>query len=83
MSTAFGFQQLVELCRQTHETMQSRAVRSVDLALVVRNWLFGWYIVEFEQDGTDRAQYGQATLKSFPLHSERLLGAGSRWTTWS
>jgi len=23
----------------------------VDIALVIRNWLFGWYIVEFEQGG--------------------------------
>ena len=76
MSTAFGFQQLVELCRQTHETMRSRAVRSVDLALVVRNWLFGWYIVEFEQDGTDRAQYGQATLKKLSTALRETIGRG-------
>jgi predicted nuclease of restriction endonuclease-like (RecB) superfamily len=76
MSTAFGFQQLVELCRQTHETMQSRAVRSVDLALVVRNWLFGWYIVEFEQDGTDRAQYGQAALKRLSTALRETIGRG-------
>jgi DUF1016 N-terminal domain len=76
MSTAFGFQPLVELCRQTHEMMQSRAVRSVDLALVVRNWLFGWYIVGFEQDGTDRAQYGQATLKKLSTALRETIGRG-------
>ena len=26
----------------------------MDIALVVRNWLFGWYIVEFENGGAER-----------------------------
>jgi hypothetical protein len=34
--------------------MQTQAARSVDIVLVVRNWLFGWYIVEFEGGGADR-----------------------------
>ncbi|MCK4304338.1 MAG: DUF1016 family protein [Candidatus Eisenbacteria sp.] len=58
MTHAFDFESLVELCHKTHEETQGRAARSVDLALVVRNWLFGWYIVEFEQNGADRAEYG-------------------------
>ena len=53
-----NFEQLVSLCQQTHEEIQKRAVRAVDLSLVVRNWLFGCYIVEFEQNGADRAAYG-------------------------
>lgn len=76
MSTVFGFQQLVDLCRQTHETMQSRAVRAVDLTLVVRNWLFGWYIVEFEQEGIDRAQYGQETLQKLSKALREIIGRG-------
>ena len=43
--------------------MQTRAARSVDTALVVRNWLFGWYIAESEQNGKDRAAYGKRLLK--------------------
>ena len=30
--------------------------------LVVRNWLFGWYIVEYQQNGSDRAIYGKQLL---------------------
>jgi predicted nuclease of restriction endonuclease-like (RecB) superfamily len=31
--------------------------------LVVRNWLFGWYIVEYEQEGADRAEiYGKRLI---------------------
>ena len=46
MSDKFGFQQLVDMCKQTHQEMQRRASRSVDAYLVARNWLFGGYIVE-------------------------------------
>ncbi len=79
MSDNFGFQQLVDLCRLTHEEMQSRASRSVDSFLVVRNWLFGWYIVEYEQKGDDRAKYGASTLKklSAALISKGVKGASS------
>ncbi len=46
----FDFESLVALCRQTHEEMQGRAARAVDTGLAARNWLFGWYIVEYEQN---------------------------------
>ena len=29
----------------------------------MRNWLIGYYIVEFEQQGKDRADYGTQLLK--------------------
>ncbi len=71
----FGFQQLVELCRQTHREMQNRAGRAVDTSLVVRNWLFGWYIFEYEQRGADRAEYGRRFLVRL---SQRLQDLGIR-----
>lgn len=61
--TDFSFKALVELCRRTHEELRSRAIRSVDIAMVVRNWLIGWYIVEYEQTGADRAQYGSRLIE--------------------
>lgn len=64
MNTPMNFDHLVELCRLTHEEMQKQAVRAVDLTLVVRNWLFGRYIVEFEQNGADRAEYGPRVLST-------------------
>lgn len=59
----FNFDALVELCRRTHEELRSRAIRSVDIAMVVRNWLIGWYIIEYEQTGADRAQYGSRVIE--------------------
>ena len=57
-----NFDQLVTLCQRTHEELCVRATRVVDAHLVVRNWLFGYYIAEFEQAGADRAQYGARLL---------------------
>ncbi|MBF0245713.1 MAG: DUF1016 domain-containing protein, partial [Planctomycetes bacterium] len=54
---------LTSLFEATHRHLQKQAARSVDTALVVRNWLFGHYIVEFEQGDADRAElYGKKLL---------------------
>ncbi|MFZ2958555.1 MAG: PDDEXK nuclease domain-containing protein [Candidatus Ozemobacteraceae bacterium] len=76
MTNEWKFQQLVELCRLTHSEMLARAGRSVDVALVVRNWLFGWYIVEFEQKGAERAEYGSSLIKRLSSELGKVLGKG-------
>jgi len=76
MNSDFEFQQLVKLCQRTHQEMQRRAGRTVDTFLVVRNWLFGWYIVEYEQRGADRAEYGVHLIKKLSDELGRLLGRG-------
>ncbi|WP_321430375.1 PDDEXK nuclease domain-containing protein [uncultured Methanolobus sp.] len=72
----YGFKQLVDLCTQTHQEMQRRAGRSVDIHLVIRNWLFGWYIVEYEQNGSDRAEYGAGLVKQLSGELGEQLGRG-------
>ena len=57
------YQQLLALFKETHLKLQQRAARSVDTSLVIRNWLFGWYIVEFEQGGAERSElYGKGLI---------------------
>ena len=73
---AFDFQTLVRLLEQTHLQSQGDANRAVNRALVIRNWLFGWYIIEFEQNGTDRAEYGRETLKRLSAELKSKLGRG-------
>ena len=75
MSGGFDFERLVKLCQRTHEETRRSAVRAIDRSLVVRNWLFGWYIVEYEQSGVDRAEYGTQLLSRM---AERLRQAGIR-----
>jgi hypothetical protein len=69
------FEQLLTLFHGTHLELQKRAARSVDIALVIRNWLFGCYIVEFEQ-GANRAElYGKLLIKRL---SEGLKNIGMK-----
>ena len=44
------------------DVLQSQAAHAINLALTARNWLVGYYIVEFEQHGEDRAKYGEKML---------------------
>ena len=59
MSDGLNFEQLVTLCQRTHQEISVCAARAVDAHLVVRNWLFGRYIVEYEQRGADRADVAE------------------------
>ena len=76
MSQEFNFENLVELCRQTHEETRRSAAHAVDRSLVVRNYLFGWYIVEYEQHGADRAKYGAQTLRTLSSVLKARIGRG-------
>lgn len=49
---------------QTHIALQSNAIKAINRNLTLRNWIIGFYIVEFEQKGEDRAQYGTNLLKT-------------------
>ena len=48
----------------------------MDRSLVVRNGLFGWYIVEYEQRGADRAEYGAQALRKLPAALQERIGRG-------
>ena len=58
-----NFEQLATIITSTHQQLQQSAVKAVNQYQTVRNWLMGFYIVEFEQNGEDRAQYGEELLK--------------------
>lgn len=59
-----NFEQLATIITDTHQQLQQSAVKAVNQRLTVRNWLIGFYIVEFEQNGEDRAAYGEQLLKN-------------------
>ena len=58
-----NFEALVKHIGTIQSTLQAQAAHAVNLALTARNWLMGCYIVEFEQNGEDRAAYGEQLLK--------------------
>lgn len=57
------FDKLVHSLQTIQSGLQQQAAHAVNLTLTVRNWLMGCYIVEFEQHGEDRAEYGAKLLK--------------------
>lgn len=57
-----NFESLVGHITQVQDVLQAQAAHAVNLSLTARNWLVGYYIVEFEQHGEDRAKYGDNLL---------------------
>jgi predicted nuclease of restriction endonuclease-like (RecB) superfamily len=57
-----NFDTLAQSIQQTHTVLQQESVKAINISLTVRNWLIGFYIVEFEQNGEDRATYGNKLL---------------------
>ncbi|NCC60901.1 MAG: DUF1016 domain-containing protein [Verrucomicrobiae bacterium] len=73
----FRFGHLVELFEQTQTAMRHQVARSVNIGLVVRNWLFGWYIFEFEKGGVERAElYGKKLMEKLASRLTERLGKG-------
>jgi len=67
------FDHLVDSIRQVHKQLASQAGRAVNISLTLRNWVVGCYIREYEQNGADRAGYGDRLLG---ILSERLTETG-------
>lgn len=59
-----NFEKLIIHIQETSQFLQQGAVKAVNTRLTLRNWLIGFYIVEFEQNGSDRAEYGAKLLEN-------------------
>ena len=70
-STFLSFSDLASIIQTTHDAAQSSAVRAINRMQTMRNWLIGYYIVEFEQHGKDRAEYGAHLLKKLEERVDR------------
>ena len=68
-----NFESLVGRINLIQDALQAQAAHAVNLSLTARNWLVGYYIVEFEQHGEDRAKYGEKLLNRL---SERINRKG-------
>lgn len=72
-----NFESLVGHINQVQDVLQAQAAHAVNLSLTARNWLVGYYIVEYEQHGEDRAKYGEKLLKNLAQRLNR-RGLGER-----
>ena len=77
-ASRLDFESLVNRIHNSSFVLQENARMIINRNVTVRAWLTGFYIVEYEQRGTDRAKYGEQLLnrlskrldnKSFGLSS--------------
>lgn len=58
-----GYQELLERISGTYAAGRSAAFKAVNTHLLETYWGVGRHIVEFEQGGKDRAEYGKGLIK--------------------
>jgi predicted nuclease of restriction endonuclease-like (RecB) superfamily len=66
-----NFKELIYNLQSINDELQQSAIRAVNTSLTLRNWLFGLYIVEFEQNGKDRAEYGDFLLQRISVEMKK------------
>ena len=69
-----NFEKLVSNLSHVHDTLQGYAAKSINQFLTLRNWLFGYYIVEYEQNGEDRAKYGENLIADITKKVKHIKG---------
>lgn len=74
--TAQNYSTLVTDLASLIEQGRKAAVRYVNAALVATYWLMGRRIVEYEQKGKERAEYGEALLKKISADLTPRFGKG-------
>lgn len=61
------------------EASRHAAARTINALMTASYWEIGRRIVEFEQDGQDRAMYGEALIKRLGADLTRQFGRGFGW----
>jgi len=72
---SMDFDALVVAIGQVHAQSAAAVSRAINTTLTLRNWVIGWYIREYEQQGADRATYGEAIINRL---AEALAARGMR-----
>lgn len=57
------FEQLADAILKVDDALQTAATKAINQTQTIRNWIVGGYIVEYEQNGKDRANYGDMLLR--------------------
>ena len=70
------YQKLVDSIGTTIESARQRAVQAVNNELLKANWEIGKYIVEFEQHGNEKAEYGSSLLTNLSKDLKSRFGKG-------
>ena len=70
------YQKLIDSIGITIESARQRAFQAVNEELVKANWQIGRYIVEYEQRGKEKAEYGSALLANLARDLKYRFGRG-------
>lgn len=57
-----NFNQLITQLQTLDGSLKQHVAQTANVGLTLRNWLVGAYIIEFEQNGEERAKYGKRLL---------------------
>ena len=71
-----GYQNLVSQISETYSYGYNKAVAAVNSNMIETYWKIGEHIVEFEQGGKIKAEYGKALLPNLSKDLTRSLGKG-------
>ena len=74
--TVKKYNQLLESIGLTIEQARQNAVRAINTELVKANWEIGRHIVEYEQHGQERAEYGSELLTRLSKDLRQRYGKG-------
>jgi predicted nuclease of restriction endonuclease-like (RecB) superfamily len=66
------FSRLVDSIQSVHKQLAAQASKAVNISLTLRNWLIGCYIREYEQNGADRAKYGELLFERLSEKLEKI-----------
>ena len=64
MTSTINFNSLVQQIEYTDRALQTNARLVINRHVTAKAWLTGYYIVEYEQKGEDRAKYGEKLLQN-------------------
>lgn len=70
------YQKLVDSIGITIEGARQRAIQAVNNELLKANWEIGKYIVEYEQHGNEKAEYGSSLLANLSQDLKSRFGKG-------
>ncbi len=70
------YQKLIDTIGTTIESARQRAVQAVNNELLQANWAIGKFLVEYEQNGNEKAEYGSSLLANLSKDLKSRFGKG-------
>lgn len=70
------FTELIHSIEKTDSSLRLQTIKTINQQLVIRNWLIGFYIVEFEQKGEERAVYGDKLIDKLSIELSKIKVQG-------